>query len=102
MTAGVTNRVNRVPMVMPAAIDHANGEAAAGAAPPTMSNGTMAMTVAAVVIEMGRNRIAAASSIAARRPKALALVQLVGEVHHQVPCWRSARSGRPAGSGCRC
>jgi len=40
----------------------------AAPAPVARMSGTMAMTMAAVVIRIGRRRIAAASSIAARRP----------------------------------
>ena len=62
---------------------HADSKRLAAPAPLAISSGTMATTMAAVVIRIGRSRMAAACSIASRRRIALLLLQLVGEVDHQ-------------------
>ena len=70
-------------MVMPAAITTPIAKRLAAPAPLAISSGTMATTMAAVVIRMGRSRIGGRLFDRRAAAEALALLQLVGEVHHQ-------------------
>lgn len=64
---GTTNKVKHVPISNPAEITSPISKRLTAPAPDAMSNGNTPKTMAAVVIKIGRNRMAAASSTAARR-----------------------------------
>ena len=73
-------------MVMPAAITTPMSKRLAAPAPLAISSGTMATTMAAVVIRIGLSLVAAASSIAARRLSPLSACSLLAKSTIRMPC----------------
>ncbi|CFP02173.1 Uncharacterised protein [Bordetella pertussis] len=94
---GSTNRVNRVPTSMPTTITRPRLKRLCAPAPLANSSGTRPTTMAAVVIRMGRSRIRAARSMAARRSSpACACISLANSTI-RMPCLliRPIRVTRP-------